>query len=146
MAEKRIGSRGDYRWFLEMPTRWMDNDVYRHVNNVTYYSWFDTAVARFLLGSGAIDMHASPVVGVVVETMCRYHAPIAFPDQVTIGLRAERIGNTSLRFGIGVFREAEDRASAEGHFVHVYVDRATQRVPSPLPEALRRAAEAIHAA
>ncbi|HZF77553.1 MAG TPA: thioesterase family protein [Acetobacteraceae bacterium] len=145
MTDRHIGTRAEYRWFMPLATRWMDNDVYRHVNNVTYYSWFDTAVARFLLGTGAIDMQDSPVIGVVVETMCRYRAPIAFPDQVTIGLRAERIGTTSLRFGIGVFREEEDAASAEGHFVHVYVDRATQRVPTPLPEALRRAAEAIRA-
>ncbi len=132
--------RGDYRFFLEIPTRWMDNDVYRHVNNVVYYSWFDTVVARFLLGSGAINLTDSPVVGVVVETLCRYHAPVAFPETVMAGLRVERIGNTSIRFGIAIFREAEEEASAAGHFVHVYVDRATQTRPTPLPDALRQAA------
>ncbi len=131
-------TRAEYRWFLEIPTRWMDNDVYRHVNNVVYYSWFDTIVARFLLGSGAIDLTGSPVVGVVVETLCRYHAPIAFPDTVTAALRAERVGTTSIRYGIAIFREDEEEASADGHFVHVYVDRATQTRPTPLPEALRR--------
>lgn len=140
---KTLPTRADYRYFLEIPTRWMDNDVYRHVNNVTYYSWFDTVVARFLLGCGAIDLTGSPVVGVVVETLCRYHAPVAFPDTVTAGLRVERVGTTSIRYGIAIFREAEATASAEGHFVHVYVDRATQSRPTPLPEALRRAAEAL---
>ncbi|PWS36634.1 thioesterase [Falsiroseomonas bella] len=136
-------TRADYRFFLEIPTRWMDNDVYRHVNNVTYYSWFDTVVARFLLGSGAINLTDSPVIGVVVETLCRYHAPIAFPETVTAGLRVERLGNTSIRYGIAIFREDEDSASAEGHFVHVYVDRATQTKPQPLPDRLRDAAAAL---
>jgi acyl-CoA thioester hydrolase len=136
-------ARAEYRYFLEIPTRWMDNDVYRHVNNVTYYSWFDTVVARFLLGSGAIDMQASPVVGVVVETTCRYHAPIAFPETVTAALRVDRLGTTSIRYGIAIFREGEDSASAEGHFVHVYVDRATLLRPTPLPERLRKAAAAL---
>jgi acyl-CoA thioester hydrolase len=136
-------TRADYRYFLEIPTRWMDNDVYRHVNNVTYYSWFDTVVARFLLGAEAIDMQASEVVGVVVETQCRYHAPIAFPETVTAGLRVDRLGTTSIRYGIAIFREGEDIASAEGHFVHVYVDRATLTKPMPLPERLRAAAAAM---
>ncbi|WP_372623714.1 acyl-CoA thioesterase [Falsiroseomonas sp.] len=136
-------TRAEYRYFLEIPTRWMDNDVYRHVNNVTYYSWFDTVVARFLLGSGAINLTDSPVIGVVVETLCRYHAPIAFPETVTAGLRVEGLGNTSIRYGIAIFREDEEVASADGHFVHVYVDRATQTRPTPLPDALRKAAAAL---
>ncbi len=136
-------TRSDYRFFLEIPTRWMDNDVYRHVNNVTYYSWFDTVVARFLLGSGAINLTDSPVIGVVVETLCRYHAPVAFPETITAGLRVERLGNTSIRYGIGIFREDEEVASADGHFVHVYVDRATQAKPQPLPALLRDAAAAL---
>lgn len=140
---KRLPSRAEYRYFLEIPTRWMDNDVYRHVNNVTYYSWFDTVIARFLLGSGAINLTDSPVVGVVVETLCRYHAPIAFPETVTAGLRVERLGTTSIRYGVGIFREGEDSASADGHFVHVFVDRATQTRPTPLPDALRAAAATL---
>lgn len=140
---KRLPSRAEYRYFLEIPTRWMDNDVYRHVNNVTYYSWFDTVIARFLLGSGAINLTDSPVVGVVVETLCRYHAPIAFPETVTAGLRVERLGNTSIRYGVGIFREGEETASADGHFVHVFVDRATQMRPTPLPDALRAAAATL---
>ena len=137
---KRLPTRAEYRFFLDIPTRWMDNDIYRHVNNVTYYSWFDTVVARFLLGSGAINLTDSPAIGVVVETLCRYHAPVAFPDTITAGLRVERLGNTSIRYGIAIFREDEDTASAEGHFVHVYVDRATQTRPQPLPDRLRATA------
>ena len=140
---KRLPSRAEYRYFLDIPTRWMDNDVYRHVNNVTYYSWFDTVIARFLLGSGAINLTDSPVVGVVVETLCRYHAPIAFPETVTAGLRVERLGTTSIRYGVGIFREGEETASADGHFVHVFVDRATQTRPTPLPDALRAAAATL---
>jgi acyl-CoA thioester hydrolase len=136
-------TRAEYRYFIEIPTRWMDNDVYRHVNNVTYYSWFDTVVARFLLGSGAINLTDSAVIGVVVETLCRYHAPIAFPETVTAGLRVERLGHTSIRYGIAIFRKDEAVASAEGHFVHVYVDRATQTRPTRLPDALREAAAAL---
>lgn len=140
---KSLPTRAGYRFFLEIPTRWMDNDVYRHVNNVTYYSWFDTVVARFLLGSGAINLTDSPVIGVVVETLCRYHAPVAFPETVVAGLRVDRLGNTSIRYGIAIFREGEDAASAEGHFVHVYVDRATQTRPQPLPDRLRAAAATL---
>jgi acyl-CoA thioester hydrolase len=140
---KHAPSRAEYRFFLDIPTRWMDNDVYRHVNNVTYYSWFDTIVARFLLGTGAVNLTDSPVIGVVVETLCRYHAPIAFPETVTAGLRVERLGTTSIRYGIAIFRAGEQNASAEGHFVHVYVDRETQSRPTPLPEGLRAAAAAL---
>lgn len=140
---KTLPTRADYGFFLTIPTRWMDNDIYGHVNNVTYYSYFDTVVAHFLLGTGAINLVDSPVIGVVVETQCRFHAPIAFPDAITAGLRVERVGNTSIRYGIGIFRGEEASVSAEGHFVHVHVDRATQRRPTPLPETLRRAATAL---
>ncbi|SHI80652.1 (3S)-malyl-CoA thioesterase [Roseomonas rosea] len=139
MSGKTRPTRADYRHFLEIPTRWGDNDAYAHLNNVVYYSFFDTVVSRFLLESGAIDLKTSPVIGVVVETGCRYLAPIAFPDLVTAGLRVARIGNTSIRYEIGIFRNAEDQASAEGHFIHVYVDRETQTRPTPLPQALRDA-------
>ena len=135
-----IGTRAGYRWFLALPTRWMDNDVYGHVNNVTYYSFFDTAVARFLIANGVLDLATSTSVGLVVETSCRYLAPIAFPDEVTCGLRCGRLGTSSIRYEIGLFRNDEERASAEGHFVHVYVERATQDRAVPLPAALRDAA------
>jgi acyl-CoA thioester hydrolase len=139
MSDRRIGTRDDYRRFLALPTRWLDNDVYGHVNNVTYYSFFDTAVADFLIGSGVLEIATSPVIGLVVETQCRYFAPITYPDLVTVGLRCGRAGNTSVRYEIGIFRNDEHQASAEGHFVHVYVDRATQRTPTPLPARLRAA-------
>jgi acyl-CoA thioester hydrolase len=137
------GNRADYRRFVSLDTRWMDNDVYGHVNNVTYYSWFDTAVARFLVEEGVLDIGSSPAIGLVVETQCRYFAPIAFPDRIACGLRCGRIGTSSVRYEIAVFREAEERASAEGHFVHVYVDRATQKTPTPIPERLRAALAAL---
>ncbi|WP_135467029.1 acyl-CoA thioesterase [Crenalkalicoccus roseus] len=144
MSGKMIGTRADYRWFVTMDTRWMDNDVYRHVNNVQYYSFFDTAVARFLLeagmfGEGTLDLDSVPSVGLVVETQCRYHAPLAFPDRVAVGLRLGRLGTSSVRYEIGVFRNEEDRACAEGHFVHVYVDRREQSRTVPVPGRLREA-------
>lgn len=135
---KAFGSRADYRHFLAITTRWMDNDVYGHVNNVVYYSYFDTVVNRYLIESGALDIAASPVIGLVVETGCRYAKPISFPEAVTAALRVARLGASSVRYEIGLFREDDDDAAAEGHFIHVYVDRATLR-PAPLPEKLRSA-------
>lgn len=140
---KHLPSRADYRHFLEIQTRWADNDAYGHINNVTYYGYFDTVVARFLLEAGVLNMKDSPLIGVVVETQCRFHAPISFPENVTAGLRVERVGNTSIRYGIGIFRNEEMRVSAEGHFVHVYVDRATQSRPTPLTPPLRALAESL---
>lgn len=136
------GLRADYRWFHALGTRWMDNDIYAHMNNVIHYSLFDTLVARFLLAHGVLDLKASRHVGLVVETGCRYHAPLAFPDEVTGGLRVKRLGTTSITYELALFRNAEERAAAEGHFTHVYVDRAEQSRTVPLPEALRRAGEA----
>jgi acyl-CoA thioester hydrolase len=144
---KPRATRADYAWFCDMPTRWMDNDVYGHVNNVIYYSWFDTAVARFLLELGVVEGPAAPAIGVVVETQCRYLGPIAFPDAVTIGLRVERIGTTSIRYGVAAFRGDEATLRAEGHFVHVYVASDRQDQPVPLPGLLRsRAASYIRPA
>ena len=134
---KAIGSRADYRWFLTIPTRWMDNDVFAHVNNVVYYSWFDTTVARFLMDIVGINTLESKTVFFVVETQCRYHAPLAFPDDVAVGLRVERLGTSSIRYGLGVFRNDDQQAAAEGHFVHVTVNKATGR-PTPTPDAVRR--------
>jgi acyl-CoA thioester hydrolase len=145
---KTVGTRADYRWFVALATRWMDNDVYGHVNNVQHYSFFDTAVARFLVESGmfgeggALDLEAVPHVGLVVETQCRYFAPLAFPDTVTCGIRCARLGSSSVRYEIGLFRNDEDRACAEGHFVHVYVDRQEQSRTVPVPERLRAAVTA----
>ena len=135
-ARKRFGQRGDYRHFLRIPTRWIDNDVYGHVNNVIYYSFFDTVVNQYLIEGGFLDFERSEVIGLVVETGCRYAKPIAFPDLVTAGLRVSHIGNSSVRYEIGLFRGGDEDAAAEGHFVHVYVDRLSHR-PVRLPEALR---------
>jgi acyl-CoA thioester hydrolase len=116
----------------------MDNDVYRHVNNVVYYSYFDTAVNHYLIEQDVLDIEHSPVIGLVVETACQYFAPIAFPDIVNVGLRVGKLGTSSVRYEIGIFRNDEDSASAQGHFVHVYVERASNR-PTPLPGDLRAA-------
>jgi acyl-CoA thioester hydrolase len=131
-------NRDAYRHFQVIPTRWMDNDVYGHVNNVVYYSYFDTVVNQYLIEQRALDVENSQVVGLVVETGCQYFAPIAFPDLVTAGLRVAKVGNSSVRYEIGIFRNVEQSGSAQGFFVHVYVDRITRR-PAPLPAALRAA-------
>lgn len=137
-------TRADYRHFTPLQTRWMDNDIYAHVNNVVYYSYFDTIVNGYLIAQGALDIHGGAVIGLVVETGCRYFAPIAFPQMLDGALRVARIGNSSVRYELAIFRPGEDTPVAEGHFVHVYVDRATRR-PSPLPDALRHALEAVAA-
>ncbi len=136
-ARKTPDRRQNYRHFREITTRWMDNDVYQHVNNVVYYSFFDTAVGHYLIETGALDVEASPVIGLVVETRCQYFSSLSFPSKVHVGLRVGRLGTTSVRYEIGIFRDADDVAAAQGHFIHVYVDRATNR-PIPLPDKLRQ--------
>jgi acyl-CoA thioester hydrolase len=135
-------TRDRYRRFLTIPTRWMDNDVYGHVNNVVYYSYFDTVVNGYLISSGALNIERSQVVGLVVETRCRFFRPVAFPDAVHAGLRVARLGTSSVRYEIGIFRNDEDAAAAQGHFVHVYVDRETRK-PTSLPPEMRAALERI---
>ena len=122
-----------------MQTRWMDNDIYGHMNNVQHYSFFDTLVARFLLAHGVLDLATSPHVGLVVETGCRYHAPLAFPDEIMGGLSVSRLGTSSITYALGLFRAEEDQAAADGHFTHVYVERAAQSRTVPLPATLRDA-------
>ena len=134
--------RDRYRRFLTIPTRWMDNDVYGHVNNVIYYSYFDTVVNEYLVSSGSLDIEKSRVIGLVVETRCRFFRPLAFPDTVHAGLRVTRLGNSSVRYEIGLFRNDEETAVAQGHFVHVYVDRETRR-PAGLPTEAREALEKL---
>jgi len=114
----------------------MDNDAYGHVNNVLYYSFFDTAVNRHLILSGCLDIQNSPAIGLVVETSCRYFKPIAFPDTVHAGMRVAKLGTSSVRYEIGIFVNSEETAAAEGHFVHVYVDRALNK-PVPIPDGVR---------
>lgn len=130
--------RSAYRHFQPIPTRWMDNDVYGHVNNVQYYSYFDTVVNQWLIERELLDYLHSEVVGLVIETSCSYFRPIAFPDVVQAGLRVAHLGNSSIRYEVGLFRNDEDTVAAAGHFVHVYVDRATNR-PVRVPESMRSA-------
>ncbi|MHA6878623.1 acyl-CoA thioesterase [Ralstonia pseudosolanacearum] len=132
----------DYRYFHAVTTRWMDNDSYGHVNNVVYYSYFDTVVNAYLIGQGVLDPTAGEIIGLVVESQCNYFAPLSFPDRVTAGLRVARLGNTSVRYEVGLFGGKAREAAAQGHFIHVYVDRQT-RQPVPLPSALRAALEPL---
>lgn len=135
-------SRGDYRAYRSISTRWMDNDLYGHVNNVVYYSWFDTAVNAHLIEQGALDIHAGDTIGLVIETQCNYFAPLAFPQTVEAGIRVARIGSSSVRYEVGLFAAGEALSAAAGHFVHVYVDRATRR-PVSVPASLRTVLEAL---
>ena len=135
-------TKDQYPHLLTVPTRWKDNDVYGHVNNVVYYSYFDTVVNGYLISSGALDIEESSVIGLVVETQCRYFKPITFPDAVHAGLRVARLGKSSVRYEIGIFRNDEETAAAQGHFVHVYVDRESRR-PTTLPPVMGEALERI---
>jgi acyl-CoA thioester hydrolase len=128
--------RSAYKAFRHISTRWMDNDAYGHVNNVIYYSWFDTAVNAHLIEHGALDIHTSSVIGLVVETHCNYFAPLAFPQTVEAGIRVARLGSSSVRYEVGLFAQGDPLTAAQGHFIHVYVDRLSRR-PVPLPEKLK---------
>ncbi|HEX8614222.1 MAG TPA: thioesterase family protein [Telluria sp.] len=132
----RESPRSAFPHFLAIPTRWMDNDAYRHVNNVVYYSFFDTAVNQFLITRGVLDIHADTVVGLVVDTGCSYFRSIAFPDTVHVGVRVAKLGNSSVRYELALYRNDEALPAAAGHFVHVYVDRETNR-SVPVPDAVR---------
>ena len=134
--------RSAYRVFRPIGTRWGDNDIYGHVNNVVYYSWFDTAVNAHLIEQGALDIHGGEVIGLVIETQCNYFAPLAFPQTVWAGLRVAHLGSSSVRYEVGLFADGEDLAAACGHFVHVYVNRATRR-PVPLPDPLKNTLETL---
>jgi acyl-CoA thioester hydrolase len=133
-----------YRASRPIPTRWMDNDVYGHVNNVVFYSWFDTAVNTHLLEAGLLTMDESAIIGLVVDSQCRYARPIAFPETVIARLRVAHFGKSSVRYEIGLFTEGHEEAAAEGHFVHVYVDRASRR-PVALPDEWRAVLDRIAA-
>ena len=132
----RDANRSQFPHFLSIPTRWMDNDVYGHVNNVVYYSYFDTAVNEFLIARGVLDIHRGEVVGFVVDSGCAYFSSISFPDVIHAGSRAAKLGNSSVRYEIALFRNDDPLPCAAGHFVHVYVERATNRAV-PIPAAVR---------
>ncbi len=127
MSRTAFKLRRDYGHWCDIPTRWMDNDMYGHVNNVVYYSWFDTAVNAMLVEAGLLDLHSGTSIGLVVQTSCRYARSIAFPEMVQAGVRVAHLGTSSVRYEVGIFTPDAEQAAAEGHFVHVYVDRATRR-------------------
>ena len=134
--------RSAYPVFRSITTRWMDNDAYGHVNNVIYYSWFDTAVNAYLIEHGALDIHHGSVIGLVIETQCNYFSPLAFPQLVDAGIRVRQLGTSSVRYEVGLFASGEPLTAARGHFVHVYVDRQTRR-PQPLPLPLKTVLETL---
>ena len=136
------GRRGDYPYAREITTRWMDNDAYGHVNNVVYFSFFDTAVNAMLIDKGVLDIEKGAVIGFVVETGCQYFASLTYPETVTAAVRVAHLGRSSVRYEIALFGQGSDVAAAQGHFVHVYVDRATRR-PVDIPAALRQALEPL---
>jgi acyl-CoA thioester hydrolase len=142
MAEQPEHLRADYRHFQPITTRWHDNDVYGHVNNVVYYSYFDSAVNAYLIARGGLDIHEGEVVGFVVSSSCDYFASIAFPDVLEVGLRVGKLGNSSVQYELAIFKTGEEHACAAGRFVHVFVDRASNR-PTPIPAGLRQALEAL---
>jgi acyl-CoA thioester hydrolase len=141
-ARPQPQERGAYKVFKTITTRWSDNDVYGHVNNVVYYSWFDTAVNSHLIEQGALDIEHGETIGLVIETQCNYFASLAFPQTVEAGIRVARIGSSSVRYEVGLFAQGEALSAAAGHFVHVYVDRATRR-PCALPARLREVLQAL---
>lgn len=145
MARPTPHVRADYPHSRPVTTRWMDNDAYGHVNNVVYYSYFDTVVNEWLIREGLLDVEKGERIGLVVETGCHYFEPLTYPETVTAAMRVAHVGNSSVRYEIALFGEGSDRAAAQGHFVHVYVDRATRR-PAPLPEEWRRRLASLMAA
>ncbi|WP_229258655.1 acyl-CoA thioesterase [Duganella rivi] len=138
----RDAGRDQFRHFLTIPTRWMDNDIYGHVNNVVYYSYFDTAVNQFLIEAGVLDIHKDEVVGFVVDSGCAYFSPIAFPDVVHAGIRVAKLGNSSVRYEIALYRNQDALPAAAGHFVHVYVERSSNRAV-PIQAAVRKVLQFI---
>ena len=142
-ARPQAEFRSSYKAFRDIGTRWSDNDLYGHVNNVVYYSWFDTAVNGLLIERGALDIHAGPVIGLVVETQCNYFSPLAFPEPVVAGIRVAHVGASSVRYEVALFPADESLpCAAKGHFVHVYVDRKSRR-PAQIPDALKRVLEKL---
>jgi acyl-CoA thioester hydrolase len=135
-------TRASFRHFLTIPTRWMDNDIYGHVNNVVYYAYFDTVINEYLIREGGLDIHQGTVVGICAESACRYRAAFCFPETVTAGLSVGHLGRRSVRYDIGLFKEGREEAAAEGSFVHVFVTRAAMR-PTGIPDEIRGALERL---
>ncbi|MDX1694456.1 MAG: thioesterase family protein [Ketobacteraceae bacterium] len=142
MSKPTPPAASDYRYFLPITTRWKDNDIYGHVNNVTYYAYFDTVANQYLIEAGGLDIHKDTVVGFVVNSGCNYYAPVAFPDRLRAGLRVNRLGNSSVEYGIAIFKGEGDTAVADGHFVHVFVDKASNKAVA-IPDAIKAALQKI---
>lgn len=142
MSRATIPTRDDYGAFYPITTRWEDNDIYGHVNNVVYYAYFDTAANNYLIEEGGLELPDAPIVGFVVNSGCEYHAPIMYPQKIEAGVRVDRLGRSSVQYGIGIFKQGEATAVAHGHFVHVFVERATNQ-SVPIPEQTRAALERI---
>ncbi len=140
--EKPKISREDFLHFLSIPTRWMDNDVYGHVNNALYYAFFDTVINQYLISEGGLDIHTGEIIGLAVETQCQFFQAIAFPEVIEAGLRIAKLGNSSVRYEVGLFKHGQPEAAAFGYFVHVFVNRQTRR-PIPIPAAIRQSLERI---
>jgi acyl-CoA thioester hydrolase len=141
MAQKPQITRAEYPHFLPIPTRWMDNDIYGHVNNALYYAFFDTAINQYLITEGDLDIATGPVIGLAAESHCEFMQPIAFPEVIEAGLRVGKLGNSSVRYELAIFKQGETFAAATGYFVHVFVDRETRRavpIPAPIRTALER--------
>ena len=141
-AKPQAEPRSAYKVFRTITTRWMDNDAYGHVNNVIYYSWFDTAVNAHLIEQGVLDIHQGDTIGLVIETQCNYFAPLAFPQTIEAGIRVAKLGSSSVRYEVGLFAQGEPLTAAKGHFIHVYVDRVNRR-PVPLPAPLKSVLEQL---
>jgi len=142
MTDGKPINREDYKYFNSITTRWMDNDVYGHVNNVTYYSYFDTTANQYLIEEAGLDIHNAPIVGFVVHSNCNYLSPIAYPDKIEAGLYVKKLGNSSVTYGVGIFKKGENTAAAFGEFVHVFVNRADKKSVS-IPEKMRIAMEKL---
>ena len=142
MAARQVANRSDYAVFYPVSTRWVDNDIYGHVNNAVYYTYFDSAVNQYLIEQGELDIHSGDVVGFVVNSGCEYSSPVAYPDQLEVGVRADKIGNSSVQYGEAVFKKGATEASAYGHFVHVFVDKASNKAVS-IPATIHTALHTI---
>lgn len=141
-AKPQAEPRSAYKVFRTIGTRWMDNDAYGHVNNVVYYSWFDTAVNAYLIEQGVLDIQHGETIGLVIETQCNYFSPLAFPQTVEAGIRVARLGSSSVRYEVGLFAQGAPLTAAKGHFIHVYVDKQSRR-PLPLPSNLKSVLETL---
>ena len=138
MPENPPPSRHEFPHYMTIPTRWIDNDIYGHVNNALYYTFFDTVINHFLITNAELEIHTGEVIGLAVETGCQFFQPISFPEVIDAGLRIARIGNSSVRYEVGLFKQEISSACAFGHFVHVFVNRTTRK-PVPIPEQMRAA-------